>query len=146
MSGESNAEPIPESWPPEDPSDVTRRVVPLFALPHVWLFPYVILPLHIFEERYKQMIQDILDGPGRIVLATVQDGHEDDLAGSPPVYPIAGLGEIGRQLPVSGQADQGGEDRPIGGVHQPVGGGAVAGGGGAEESKLVVSAELAPPP
>jgi len=98
MSEGSEPEPIPESWPPEDS---VRKVVPLFALPHVWLFPYVILPLHIFEERYKQMIQDILDGPGRIVLGTVQEGFEDDMAGAPPVYPIAGLGEIGRheQLP-----------------------------------------------
>lgn len=96
MSQGSEPDPIPESWPPQDPGNATRKVVPLFALPHVWLFPYVILPLHIFEERYKQMILDILDGPGRIVLGTVQEGFEDDLAGSPPVYPVAGLGEIGR--------------------------------------------------
>jgi len=86
-------DPVPESWPPED---VPRRVVPLFALPHVWLFPYVILPLHIFEERYRQMIEDSLDSQGRIVLGTIQAGHEDDLRGTPPVYPFAGLGEIGR--------------------------------------------------
>jgi Lon protease-like protein len=95
-SDDSDAAPIPESWPPEDPADAKRRVVPLFALPHVWLFPYVILPLHIFEERYKGMIRDILDGPGRIVLGTVQEGFEDDVEGAPPVYPIGGLGEIGR--------------------------------------------------
>ena len=86
-------DPIPESWPPED---VPRRKVPLFALPNVWLFPYVILPLHIFEERYRQMIEDNLDGTGRIVLGTILEGHENDPSGAPPVHPIAGLGEIGR--------------------------------------------------
>ena len=86
-------ESIPQSWPPEEPRE---RVVPLFPLPHVWLFPYVLLPLHIFEERYRQMIEDGLDGPGRLVLGTVKSEHEDELAGSPPVYSIAGLGEIGR--------------------------------------------------
>ena len=86
-------EPVPEAWPPED---VPRQVVPLFALPHVWLFPYVILPLHIFEERYRQMIEDSLDRQGRIVVGTIQAGHEDELTGNPPVYPMAGLGEIGR--------------------------------------------------
>lgn len=70
--------------------------VPLFPLPNVWLFPAVILPLHVFEERYRQMIEDSLDGPGRIVLGTIQAGHEDDSAGAPPIYPLAGLGEIGR--------------------------------------------------
>ena len=75
-----------------------RRVVPLFPLPKVWLFPYVVLPLHIFEDRYRRMIEDCLDGPGRIVLGTVEEGHEEDLAGAPPVYPVAGLGEIGRHV------------------------------------------------
>jgi len=71
-------------------------VVPLFPLPNVWLFPFVLLPLHVFEERYKRMIEESLDGPGRLVIGTVQIGHEHELAGSPPIYPIAGLGEIGR--------------------------------------------------
>ena len=77
-------------------------MVPLFALPQVWLFPYVILPLHVFEERYRQMIEDNLDGQGRIVLGTVQQGQEDDLLGNPAVYPIAGLGEIGRHERLAG--------------------------------------------
>lgn len=88
-------EEIPDAWPPVEEAD-SKRIVPLFALPEVWLFPYLILPLRIFEPRYRQMIQDCLDGPGRIVLGTVCEGSEDDMAGSPPVYPIAGLGEIGR--------------------------------------------------
>ena len=72
------------------------KVAPLFPLPNVWLFPAVILPLHVFEERYRQMIEDCLDGPGRIVLGTIQAGHEHESAGAPPIYPLAGLGEIGR--------------------------------------------------
>lgn len=72
------------------------KVVPLFPLPHVWLFPSVILPLSVFEPRYRQMVEDILDGPGRLVLGTIVAGHEGEAAGSPPIYPIAGLGEIGR--------------------------------------------------
>jgi Lon protease-like protein len=42
------------------------------------------------------MIEDCLDGPGRIVIGTIQDGHEHESAGAPPIYPLAGLGEIGR--------------------------------------------------
>src|SRR2546430_883893 len=39
---------------------LTKRELPLFPLPVV-LFPGAMLPLHIFEERYKQMIKDCLD-------------------------------------------------------------------------------------
>ena len=71
-------------------------VVPLFPLPNVFLFPNTLMPLHIFEPRYRRMIEDSLDGPGRIVMAAVLEGHEEELAGSPPVHPVAGLGEIAR--------------------------------------------------
>jgi len=71
-------------------------VVPVFPLPSLYLFPGTALPLNIFEPRYRQLIEDLLDGTGRLVLATVLPGYENDLAGKPPVHPIAGLGEIFR--------------------------------------------------
>ena len=88
-------DPIPSGWPPRS-EGTSPPVVPLFPLPQIWLVPHVLLPLRIFERRYRQMIEDCLDGPGRIVLGTVVQGYEDEILGSPPVYPIAGLGEIGR--------------------------------------------------
>ncbi|HED64467.1 MAG TPA: hypothetical protein ENJ09_02820 [Planctomycetes bacterium] len=84
-------DPIPETWPP-----APHQEVPLFALPNVWLFPYVILPLQVFEPRYVQMVEDLLDSAGRLVVGTVLEGHEDEMEGNPPVHDIAGLGEIGR--------------------------------------------------
>ncbi len=72
------------------------RAVPLFPLPNLFLFPGIPLQLHIFEPRYRQMIEDSLDGPGRIVIAAVLEGWHDRLLGRPPVHPIAGLGEIVR--------------------------------------------------
>jgi Lon protease-like protein len=85
---------VPFGWPP--PSEASALIAPLFPLPRAWLFPHVMLPLHIFEARYRQMIEDTLDGPGRIVLGTIVNGHEHEHLGAPPVEPIAGLGEIGR--------------------------------------------------
>jgi len=88
---------IPDCWPPpeDEPSKEQRLVVPLFPLPRVWLHPAIVLPLHIFEPRYRSMIEDILDGPGRLVLGTVLPEHERAVAGAPPCFTIAGLGEIG---------------------------------------------------
>lgn len=87
-------EAVPSGWPPSD--EGARIEAPLFPLAKVWLFPNMALPLHIFERRYRQMIEDSLDGPGRIVLGTVLQDHEAEMPGSPPVHPIGGLGEIGR--------------------------------------------------
>lgn len=85
-------EPVPSHWPPAE-SESEKRVYPLFLLPQV-LVPYGLLELVIFEPRYLQMMEDVLDGPGRIVLGNADEGVS--LAGSPPFHPVAGLGEIGR--------------------------------------------------
>ena len=85
-----------DGWPAGGWSGGAGAVVPLFPLPGVFLFPGTLMPLHIFEPRYRAMIEDSLDGPGRIVVAALCEGHERDLSGAPPVHDIAGLGEIQR--------------------------------------------------
>jgi len=47
-----------------------QELLPLFPLPVV-LFPRTPLPLHIFEERYKEMMRDVLDSKAEfgVVLA-----------------------------------------------------------------------------
>lgn len=85
---------VPESWPPGGPSPSAPRVAPLFPLPKVFLFPGVVVPLQVFEPRYRQMVADLLDCQGRLVICSIVGGHEDEAAGTPPVYPVAGLGEI----------------------------------------------------
>ncbi|MBC8328490.1 MAG: LON peptidase substrate-binding domain-containing protein [Planctomycetes bacterium] len=69
--------------------------VPLFPLPNVLLYPSAILPLHVFEPRYIQMVEDLVaKGEDRVVLGLLQDGWEDGYFGEPPVHPIAGLGRL----------------------------------------------------
>jgi Lon protease-like protein len=46
---------------------VTARTLPLFPLPVV-LFPGIALPLHIFEQRYRRMLADCLEGDRRFGL------------------------------------------------------------------------------
>src|SRR5665213_523951 len=50
--------------------------VPLFPLPNVVLFPRALLPLHIFEERYKAMTADALAGDKQIAMALLKPGWE----------------------------------------------------------------------
>jgi Lon protease-like protein len=84
---------IPDTWPPAEVA-APPQVAPLFPLPRVFLYPQVVMPLHIFEPRYRQMVDDLLDRRGWMVIAPIRAGHEPDQSGNPPVYPVAGLGEI----------------------------------------------------
>lgn len=86
---------IPDTWPPPDLR--SSLIVPLFPLKNVYLFPGSIMPLMIFEERYRNMIEDLLDGPGRLAIGTVAD-EGADMSGSPEVCDVAGLGEIGKHV------------------------------------------------
>ncbi|MDE0187427.1 MAG: LON peptidase substrate-binding domain-containing protein [Candidatus Poribacteria bacterium] len=49
--------------------------LPLFPL-HVVLFPGAILPLHIFEQRYRLMIQFCLDNERPFGVVLIKEGHE----------------------------------------------------------------------
>ena len=42
-------------------SELSVRELPLFPLPDVVLFPQEVLPLHIFESRYRIMLKSVLE-------------------------------------------------------------------------------------
>ena len=46
-------------------SDFSVRELPLFPLPDVVLFPQQLLPLHIFESRYRMLLQSVLESDKR---------------------------------------------------------------------------------
>ena len=69
------------------------RRIPLFPLPGVVLFPGTLLPLHIFEPRYRAMVADALDGPRTIGMAMLKPGWEEGQEPL-PIYPVGGAGEI----------------------------------------------------
>jgi uncharacterized protein len=71
---------------------VTRRI-PLFPLPGVVLLPGTLLPLHIFEPRYRAMVADALAGEQTIGMAMLKPGWERAGA-TPPIFPIGGAGRI----------------------------------------------------
>jgi Lon protease-like protein len=68
--------------------------IPIFPLPNVVLFPNVFLPLHIFETRYRQMVDAALSGDRIIGMVLLRPGWEGDYEGRPPVYPIGCAGVI----------------------------------------------------
>jgi Lon protease-like protein len=68
--------------------------IPLFPLPNVVLFPNVFLPLHVFEPRYRTMVEDSLHGDRIIGMVLLRPGWERDYEGRPPIYTIGCAGVI----------------------------------------------------
>jgi Lon protease-like protein len=67
----------------------------LFPLPDVVLFPHALLPLHIFEPRYRQMTEDALAGDRLVTMVQIRPF----VKGSPwvepvPIMDVGCLGEI----------------------------------------------------
>lgn len=70
--------------------------VPVFPLPGTVLFPHVLLPLHVFELRYRTMVRDALSGGRHLALALLQPGWERDYKGSPAFHATGCLARIER--------------------------------------------------
>ena len=65
------------------------ETLPLFPLGTV-LYPGLVLPLHIFEERYRQLVRDLLDGPDprRFGVIAIRKGRETGVDGVSALYEI----------------------------------------------------------
>lgn len=68
--------------------------IPIFPLPNVVLFPSALLPLHIFEPRYRAMVADALEGERLIGMVMLRPGWEPHYEERPDVYPIGCAGFI----------------------------------------------------
>jgi ATP-dependent Lon protease len=69
-------------------------VLPVFPLPQTVLFPGALLPLHIFEPRYRAMVKDALATNKTLAIALIRETGERDANRNPPIEPVAGVGII----------------------------------------------------
>jgi len=68
--------------------------LPIFPLPNCVLLPGGLLPLHVFEQRYREMTRDCLAGHQLMGVARLRHGFESSYYGKPPVYEKCGIGRI----------------------------------------------------
>lgn len=68
--------------------------VRLFPLPNLVLFPHVMQPLHVFEPRYRAMLEEALAGDQLVTMAMLAPGWEKDYEGRPPLFPMACLSRV----------------------------------------------------
>jgi len=104
--------------------DFPRRV-PIFPLPEAVLFPGAVLPLHIFEPRYREMLEDALASDRLIAMALLKQCSREEYESRPPFHETVCVGRIVRHealadgrsnialLGISaGRAQEAADDRP----------------------------------
>ncbi|MBS2013206.1 MAG: LON peptidase substrate-binding domain-containing protein [Deltaproteobacteria bacterium] len=77
--------------------DAIRRL-PIFPLPQVVFFPEAVLPLHVFEPRYRAMLRDCITTHGAMAIAQIVPGEDDH--GRPRIAEVAAGGIIIEHQPL----------------------------------------------
>lgn len=67
---------------------------PVFPLPTVNLFPETTASYHIFEPRYLEMLQSVLERDGLMAMGVLRPGYEDNYYGTPEIFPVGCLGQL----------------------------------------------------
>lgn len=80
--------------PPSDVEPEDLAELSIFPLPQATLFPGQVLPLHVFEPRYREMVRAALAARRVLAVARLKPGFESDYEGRPPVLDVCGVGLI----------------------------------------------------
>ncbi|MEN9786725.1 MAG: hypothetical protein RLZZ299_1989 [Pseudomonadota bacterium] len=74
--------------------------LPIFPLPGVQLMPGALLPLHVFEPRYRQLVADCVRDQTPLCVPQLVSVRRDDGAGPPAVHPYAVVGVLAAHQPL----------------------------------------------
>src|SRR3954465_6613629 len=72
------------------PDSKALEALPIFPLPNCVLLPGGLLPLHVFEPRYRELTRDCLAGHQLMGVARLRPGYETTYYGRPPAYEKGG--------------------------------------------------------
>ena len=83
----------------DDTQDATEELseAGLFPLPNAILLPGCLLPLHVFEPRYRALVADTLESKRLIAIATPRSSAADP--GNAILFPVCGVGTMIRHHP-----------------------------------------------
>lgn len=70
------------------------QYLPIFPLPGMTFFPDTLLPLHVFEPRYRALARFCIDRDWPMAVVGIRAGHEAEHLGRPPVEAVCGVGEL----------------------------------------------------
>jgi Lon protease-like protein len=91
-----------ETFTPPDLTDALLARMPLFPLARAVLFPSAVLPLHLFEPRYRALAEHTVAGPRVMALGTLVDGGTEgeaaaDESGAPAIHRVVTIGAVAAQ-------------------------------------------------
>jgi Lon protease-like protein len=78
------------------------KSVPVFPLPGTVLFPGALMPLHIFEPRYRAMVRDALEGDRLIAMGLLAQCSRDEYRDKPPFHETVCVGHLLRHEELAG--------------------------------------------
>lgn len=81
---------------PEPDCDALYAALPIFPLPRAVLMPGDMLPLHVFEPRYRALVAHCLAGDRHLGIATLRPAPQEGEGGASPIWPEVGVGRIVR--------------------------------------------------
>lgn len=87
---------MPDQAPPAYDLRARCDALPVFPLPRMVFIPHTLLPLHIFEPRYRALVRDALDADGLMGVPMLAPGWRDEYDSSPALHPVMGVGRIVR--------------------------------------------------
>jgi len=70
--------------------------LPVFPLPGTLLLPQTLVSLHVFEPRYRRMMEHVLEGHRVLAVAMLDEHGAPDAFGRPPMCGVAGVGVVRR--------------------------------------------------
>ena len=76
-----------------DPVSIPK-VIPLFPLPNLVFFPRTYVPLHIFEPRYREMVQAAAASHRMVGMVLLKEGWEADYEGAPAIFAMGCVGRV----------------------------------------------------
>ena len=85
---------MPLPTDPNTPDDNYQGPARLFPLPDLVVFPHVVQPLHVFEPRYRALLDDAMRDDRLIAMALLQPGWESEYEGRPPIDSLVCVGQV----------------------------------------------------
>ena len=87
----------------DDAQRVERELqrLAIFPLPGAVLLPYALIPLHVFEPRYRKLVRDCQAGAGVMALANIPPDAVRERKDPPRVLPVIGAGILARVDPLA---------------------------------------------
>lgn len=89
----------PENTPPEISAQELDQLA-IFPLPGAVLFPHSLLPLHIFEPRYRALTRHLIETGAPLGIASLLPGYEERYHQSPTVHTVLGVGRLVHHEPL----------------------------------------------